>query len=805
MHLWGWLGQRDRDYAALRRAGRSAIVMPGLFALGDKVFGNADVATFGAFGAFAMLLLVDFSGPMAQRLQAQAALAVVGAVFICAGTAASASPWLAAVSMAVVGFGVLFAGVVSSTLATASTALLLAFILPVSLQAPLSAIPQRLAGWGLAAVSGLAAIALLWPAPARERLRPAAVAACEALAARLRAEVAFALSGGDPAFAADRDQAIARAHGATGALRRIFLATPYRPGGLRTSARTLTRLVAEVGWLNLIIKKSGRHPGSAGASTPSCAVNVAAAGVLERGAELLTVTGGRDDDLRRAMAGLDEALATLEDHAASELPGGSPDGQRAWQAPSGPSGSVNHHGADYHGADYHGADYHGAGGHVSVLVSALDPAFRAQEAGYAVRLIGRTIALTAAAERRSWPERMLGRQPAGLAGTLSAAETRVAAHVQPHSVWLRNSIRGAAGLGIAVLVARLTGVQHSFWVVLGTLSVLRSNALSTGQDALRALAGTVAGLVVGAGILAAIGANPTALWILLPFAVLLAGVAPAAISFAAGQAAFTLTLVILFNLIRPAGWEVGLLRLEDIALGCAVSIVVGLMFWPRGASAVLRQALADAYADSAAYLAGAVEFGILRCTGQGARPEWPDAQASRAAAADRRLDDAFRAYLAEHGPKPVPLAEVTRLVTGASGLRLAAGAVLDLWRGDPGTAGADRSAARSEILRSLTRVRGWYDDLAASLTDGQQPDQPLAYDQAADDRLIDAVRRDIDSGDSDAAATAVRIVWTGDHLDATRRLQETIAPAAYAAAARQGARSLAAVRTRWSSRGRAIR
>jgi hypothetical protein len=172
MHLWQWLGRRDRDYVALRRACRAAIVMPGLFALGDKVFVNADIATFGAFGAFAMLLLVDFGGPMAQRLQAQAALAFVGAILICLGTLASATPWLAAIGMAVVGFGVLFAGVVSSTLATASTALLLAFILPVSVPAPVSAVPERLAGWGLAAVSGLIAIALLWPAPARDRLRP---------------------------------------------------------------------------------------------------------------------------------------------------------------------------------------------------------------------------------------------------------------------------------------------------------------------------------------------------------------------------------------------------------------------------------------------------------------------------------------------------------------------------------------------------------------------------------------------------------------------------------------------------------
>src|SRR6266849_5153002 len=150
MHPVQWLGQRDRDFAALRRAGRTAIVMPAMFALGDQVIGDAELATFAAFGAFAMLLLVDFGGPMRERLQAQAALGVVGGVFVCVGTLASREAWLAATAMAVVGFGVLFAGVVSSVLAGATTSLLLAFILPVSRASPASAVPDRLAGWAMA-------------------------------------------------------------------------------------------------------------------------------------------------------------------------------------------------------------------------------------------------------------------------------------------------------------------------------------------------------------------------------------------------------------------------------------------------------------------------------------------------------------------------------------------------------------------------------------------------------------------------------------------------------------------------------
>ena len=53
--------------------------------------------------------------------------------------------------------------------------------------------------------------------------------------------------------------------------------------------------------------------------------------------------------------------------------------------------------------------------------------------------------------------------------------------------WFSNSARGALALSVAVAVADLTNVQHAFWVVLAALSVLRTNALSTGSSALGAL------------------------------------------------------------------------------------------------------------------------------------------------------------------------------------------------------------------------------------------------------------------------------------------------------------------------------
>ena len=552
---------------------------------------------------------------------------------------------------------------------------------------------------------------------------------------------------------------VGRLGGAWKAVRSAFLATPYRPTGLSTPARTTVRLVDELIWLNSLVIQPGLHRD--GVNRTALRVKESAAAVLDRAADLLDSRGGSSDELDAALTDLAAAYAKMQQSVMTDLPVRS-------LPPAGDPAASGEPAAD--------------GEPASEFITSLDPAFRAEELSYAVSLIARSAELTAAAERRSWRERWLGRQPEGVPGTLSAARERVTSYLEPHSVWLHNSLRGAAGLGLAVLAARLTGVQHSFWVVLGALSVLRSNALNTGQDAVRAMLGTVAGFIVGAALLVGIGTNTTVLWFLLPLAVFLAGVAPAVISFAGGQAAFTLTLVILFNIIQPAGWRVGLVRIEDVAIGVGVSLVVGVLFWPRGAAPALRQALAEAYADGAGYLASTVRYGMSRGDPGTPAPAALANDAARAAAASRRLDDAFRTYLAERGAKRFPLADVAGLVTGVAGLRLEADAVLDLWRADDGQAGGDVAAARHEILGTAERVTGWYGALATTLITGGELPQPVAHDKAADGRLVRAVRRDLLGDDGTASATAVRMIWTGDHLDVVRRLQAAIISPARATA-----------------------
>ncbi|MFD0508844.1 hypothetical protein ACFQ0G_50540 [Streptomyces chiangmaiensis] len=122
---------------------------------------------------------------------------------------------------------------------------------------------------------------------------------------------------------------------------------------------------------------------------------------------------------------------------------------------------------------------------------------------------------------------------------------------------------------------------------------------------------------------------------------------------------------------------------------------------------------------------------------------------------------------------------MTTLVTGIVGLRLAADAVLGLWQcdGEQHTA-TDRADARLVLTATAGRVCDWYRDLAAGLTQHTPVPDPLPRSSAAEARLVDSLRQDLVDDRGQATATAVRIIWTADHLDAARRLQPSLAAAA---------------------------
>ena len=342
-------------------------------------------------------------------------------------------------------------------------------------------------------------------------------------------------------------------------------------------------------------------------------------------------------------------------------------------------------------------------------------------------------------------------------------------------------MRGAAGLAVAVYIAQRTGLQHAFWVVLGTLSVLRSNALATGRSILSALGGTAVGLLVGAGLVIAIGTHELVLWAALPIAVLLAAYAPRAISFAAGQAGFTVVLFVLFNLIQPTGWEVGLVRIEDVAIGFAISLGVGLLFWPRGATTLVRENLASAYARSADYLvATARQVATDDATAA-------DGAARASAAALHRLDDAFRQYLAERPAGGPDVESLGKLVAGAARVRRAAESLSALARMTDGDSKLERCG--ENLDGEVDALRSWYVTLGDSLVHGSAVPRPHIPDAEGRRRLLACVREAVAGGDETKLRPALVLLWASQHLDNLWRLESHLGRHASGASA-SGSRGL---------------
>ncbi|HUD17132.1 MAG TPA: hypothetical protein VMQ59_07705, partial [Acidimicrobiales bacterium] len=235
----GWVRAKDPGLLAVKRSVRAAVVMPLVFGLAHELFTNGQLGLFAAFGSFALLLLVEFPGRPRTRLLAYVALFVVGGCFVSLGTLVSTNKPAAVAVMAAVGFAVLFAGIVSPQAATASTAALLVFVLPVAVAQPASSVGPRLLGWTLAAVISIPACMLLWPVPWHDNLRRRLSDTVTAVSRLVRS---YPLASGDP-------EARATLVAELSLLRDQFAGTPYPPTGAVASAVALAKLEGRVEWI----------------------------------------------------------------------------------------------------------------------------------------------------------------------------------------------------------------------------------------------------------------------------------------------------------------------------------------------------------------------------------------------------------------------------------------------------------------------------------------------------------------------------------------------------------------------------
>jgi uncharacterized membrane protein YccC len=552
-------------------------------------------------------------------------------------------------------FVVLFAGLLGPNVAAGAPGALLAYVLPAVTRAGAATIPDRLAGWWLASVVGTAAVLVVSRRPQGDRLRAAASALAAALADEIDATSSLSPN---PKL---RQASLARKT----ELRTVFTATPYRPTGLATPDQALANVVELLEWSSSLV---GDAAGAVSEYSDVPAEDVAlleASSVLLRqvaallaGEEATPDIDGLEQVLANATARIHGQVVVTDDDAA-----------------------VAH------------LTFHARNLAVAARAAATDCLIATRRADDA----------TIAAARRRWYGGDQARTGETRVGRVVNAGGIAARHASLRSVWFINSLRGALALAAAVSVADLTDVQHGFWVVLGTLSVLRTNAASTGATAIKAIAGTVVGFVIGSVLVIAIGSASTALWLVLPVAVFVAAYAPGTAPFAAGQAAFTVLIAVLFNILVPVGWKVGVVRVEDVAIGCAVSLAIGALFWPRGAGAVVGDDLADAFRQGASYLLEAVDWVLGRSP---SRPQGGVAAVS----ASERLDDALRGLLTEQGTKRVAKEQLWSLVGSTMRLRLTAHA---LAISHP--AGSGYETSRDALTDWSTGLVEWYGQVAGDL------------------------------------------------------------------------------------------
>ncbi len=161
-------------------------------------------------------------------------------------------------------------------------------------------------------------------------------------------------------------------------------------------------------------------------------------------------------------------------------------------------------------------------------------------------------------------------------------------------------LRLALCIGIAQALVSLVAVPRSYWVALTITFVLKPDFGSVFSRALLRALGTVAGLVIAAAVLAEVPPG----WWDVPVVFVLAPLIPALTPRGYGYqtAAITPVILLLSDILNHKGTALLLPRLLDSLMGCAIALIAGYLLWPESWHTRVGDRLADAVADTAAYV-----------------------------------------------------------------------------------------------------------------------------------------------------------------------------------------------------------
>ncbi|MEV4121399.1 FUSC family protein [Micromonospora sp. NPDC049645] len=677
--LLGQLRRRDPGGVILRRAARLTLVASVVFYACRYGLGSSTLATYGLFGTIASGSFAQLPGPAPQRARILIISLPAVWVLIAVGSLLAWSTWAAAGGMLVVGFVVAFAGVGNPRLVGLASAFQLFYILASFPPYQPGTLPQRLGGVTLAVVLLAAAEVFLWPDPVPVSYRQRLADAADGVAAFLDAT----------------------AEGLT---------DPHvGPGGRGVRRERAYDVVAAI--------ELSRNP-------PAWAP---------------TAAGAQDRALRICAAALREVLADADRLAVDPPPEPIPDLAaarllRSCADTTRAAGRSLSPGAPAVGLD-----------DLDVAVGRAETAYpvgegNGRDASDVHRLCRDATALALADQVRVFAvgcrvatgARLDDRDASGLfeyarhsPWTLYRWQFR--SHLAPRSAHLHSALRLAVALAIARVAAGVLQLTHGFWVLLATLTVLRTSAADT-RTALRpAVLGTIAGAVVSGGVMLVV-TEQLVYAIVLPITLLLAFGVGRLLGPVWQQATFTLLLTVVFAQLNPEGWRLAEARLVDVLLGAVIGVLAGVAMWPRGAGHDLRH-------NATRYLAANAEAvdGTIQAVLGGAPP--PEGALSRLRRRMVLVDSSYCQYHSErHDPRRQ---QVNWDAVLSAGHHVVPGAESLLRRNPPGClAGWPEAAA---LLRdTVGRLRSGYDALADEVAHGRAPGRTAVSTTCADQ--LDRIR-----------------------------------------------------------------
>ncbi|MGB6244512.1 MULTISPECIES: FUSC family protein [Gordonia] len=587
-------------------ATRAAIVVTAVAVLMNTVIDLGSSGFYATFGVFILLVLSDFGGPLTTRFYAYAATGAVGLVLIVVGAVAAMSlAATIAVTVAVV-FALSYAVVLRGHVSAAYLSLLLPYIVAVTTPQTMSTLPASLAAYAGGALTAAITAVALWPSRPVSQIRQAAGRAVTAAARVLdaRRERSGAVDEAD----ADDMQGLI---GAYRDLHAVYDGKLKRPGHATAQDRSLVRLVDDVGRLRYALDRDG------GEHEP---MTTADAHLLQATTAALDACGTAIS-ANEPLAGsvVDELYDARERHM-DALP--------------------------------RTADRLMAEGRTGDLVSAA-------HAGFHVRILSSLAAMVVRHTSSVLPGHGSAAHRRGTADPLADEIERIDSASAPldllranatiDSPWFRRALQLAVAATIAVTVIYALHLSTGFWVILGVVSALQLSAIHSRRSALQVAVGTVSGFLVCAILVRFVGSDTALLISLLPVVAFVTVWYPSGrFEVPLKQAGFTVWFVMLVSLSQHGmSMRIDDVRIVDVGVGLATSLLITTFLWPRGVAARVQQVLESSVRSTAHYVAAAYTYVSSAMTADDAAEI---DRAARAAAEGRtRAVEAYDVALSQGG------------------------------------------------------------------------------------------------------------------------------------------------------------